>query len=396
MKIAPQPPEPSDTSQLRLSVSLSDEPIAANYSDVLLPTHLLSGSAACLTIQNSLEAPVVDFYARPSKKFRYRLVEAGFLLATARETASEPAKETASEQNFAGIGETNPRNAFPDPARERRQRQLEVCHALGESLEAIHAGSLIIDDIQDQSAERRGSPTLHKKFGVPLALNAGNWLYFKAFELIRKLVSQHQITDATELRLYRLCHQVMLDAHVGQAIDLGAHISEIGRNQVAEICLASLKLKTGALMALALGAGAVLAEADEATLEMILSIGADLGVSLQMFDDLGNIQLELKNPKRFEDLYLKRPSWIWAAVAQNSSDREYAHFLTAVSELPREGRLIQWFHSNELLPKARRQALVFSNSVMSRFENHFSSGQTGTMAIHIVQTLLERIQISYG
>ncbi len=362
---------------------------SGHYADVRLPDSLLRGSAASEIIQNSLEEPLADFHARPSKKFRSLLVEAGYLLATDRSTPE----------------------------------QIRVCHALGEALEAIHAGSLIIDDIQDQSAERRGSATLHKKFGLPLALNAGNWLYFKSFELIRDLVRQHQISSQTELRLYRLCHQVMLDAHVGQAIDLGAKISEMDRSHVTEVCLASLRLKTGALMALALGAGAVVASASEETLDDVLKIGADIGVSLQMFDDLGNFQLNPQNPKRFEDLYLNRPSWAWAAVAQNSTDSEYVDFLKCVNELPREEHLTHWLHTSQSLPKARQQAEIFSAAVMNRFENQFTSPSSAsphtfptttpekgesseggansnadhrTMALHIVQNLLERIQISYG
>ncbi|HLN87524.1 MAG TPA: polyprenyl synthetase family protein, partial [Candidatus Limnocylindrales bacterium] len=54
-------------------------------------------------------------------------------------------------------------------------------------LELIHAGSLIVDDIEDGSQMRRGTPALHVRHGVPLALNAGNWLYFWPFQLVADL-----------------------------------------------------------------------------------------------------------------------------------------------------------------------------------------------------------------
>lgn len=39
--------------------------------------------------------------------------------------------------------------------------------------EFMHVGSLIVDDIQDVSEERRGGPCAHLKYGEPLCINAG-------------------------------------------------------------------------------------------------------------------------------------------------------------------------------------------------------------------------------
>jgi geranylgeranyl pyrophosphate synthase len=47
--------------------------------------------------------------------------------------------------------------------------------------ELIHTGSLIIDDIQDQSELRRGRPSLYRTYGIDVAINAGNTLYFLPF-----------------------------------------------------------------------------------------------------------------------------------------------------------------------------------------------------------------------
>jgi len=57
---------------------------------------------------------------------------------------------------------------------ERRAAVTKVAAAM----ELLHAGSLIIDDIQDGSVQRRGGPSLHLVYGVPSALCTGNWLYF--------------------------------------------------------------------------------------------------------------------------------------------------------------------------------------------------------------------------
>ena len=83
---------------------------------------------------------------------------------------------------------TEPAEQFLDRTGKRiRQSVVELVYAmaggsgqlppcLGEAIEWLHAGSLVIDDIQDESPMRRGQPSLHMQIGVPLALNAGNWM----------------------------------------------------------------------------------------------------------------------------------------------------------------------------------------------------------------------------
>ena len=44
--------------------------------------------------------------------------------------------------------------------------------------EIIHNGSLMVDDVQDGSEKRRGDLCTYKKFGIDIAVNAGNFMYF--------------------------------------------------------------------------------------------------------------------------------------------------------------------------------------------------------------------------
>jgi geranylgeranyl diphosphate synthase type II len=41
------------------------------------------------------------------------------------------------------------------------------------AVELLHNGLLVLDDIQDESEQRRGAPTLHRLHGIPLACNVG-------------------------------------------------------------------------------------------------------------------------------------------------------------------------------------------------------------------------------
>ncbi len=220
------------------------------------------------------------------------------------------------------------------PACVLATKQCGWCAAI---VELIHTGSLVIDDIEDGSSVRRGRPALHLQFGVPIAVNAGNWLYFWPFELLRET----ELPVDKIFYLYEHCHRTLLRAHFGQAVDLGAPVRSLPQHRVAPVCLASMKLKTGALMGFATILGGAIARASEGALSILDQFGQDLGVSLQMFDDLGNLIGKCEPAKRYEDLRLSRPSWVWACAA-DSSTREHTQSSVPQSVVYR--MRINWSH----------------------------------------------------
>jgi geranylgeranyl pyrophosphate synthase len=131
------------------------------------------------------------------------------------------------------------------------------CRIGAEVVELIHAGSLVVDDIEDGSRIRRGKPALHMRYGLPIALNAGNWLYFWPLELVKAL----ELPSETTLSVYEYYHETLLRAHFGQAIDLGSRVDKLPQNCVAEVCRASMALKSGALMGFAMVLGGAIGRA---------------------------------------------------------------------------------------------------------------------------------------
>jgi geranylgeranyl pyrophosphate synthase len=228
----------------------------------------------------------------------------------------------------------------------------EKCRICAEVVELIHAGSLIVDDIEDGSRTRRGQPALHIRYGMALALNAGNWLYFWPYQLLKQLrLPVDKMTFASECY-----HQTLLRAHFGQALDLGARVDAIPRCQTEDVCLASMRLKTGALMGFALLLGGLAAAAPKRALSVIDEFGSDLGVALQMFDDLGNVTGKCAPAKKYEDLLLNRPSWVWACAAQTANDQQYDQFVAAVKKLPDATELEAWVEKHRLMDVGRESA----------------------------------------
>lgn len=216
----------------------------------------------------ALAGPVREFLSRPGKKFRGRLVELSWRLA----------------------GRTDP---VPPP--------------LPLAVELLHAGSLIVDDIEDGSVHRRGRAALHRVVGLPLALNAGNWLYFRPLALVRGL----GFPPETELAVLREAGEAVRRCHEGQALDLAARVGDLARDEVPALAATISEWKTGALMGLAAGLGATAAGADSARIEVLTRFGSRLGVGLQMQNDLAG----LAGPGPHEDLLHGRVTWPWAWAA---------------------------------------------------------------------------------
>ncbi|HWA75528.1 MAG TPA: polyprenyl synthetase family protein [Polyangiaceae bacterium] len=239
----------------------------------------------------ALLEPLSDFLSRPGKEFRARLVRLSWELA----------------------GRHKP---LPDE--------------LALIVEALHAGSLIVDDIEDGSSYRRGAPCLHQSYGVPIALNAGNWLYFWPAELLFQL----DLPPATELALHRVIGRTLLACHEGQALDLSTQIAEVEQTRVPALVHTITQLKSGKLFELAAALGAIAAGAPSSTVRALGEFGLELGTGLQMLDDLSGITQQKRCHKGHEDLRAGRPTWLWAWAAERTDQLSYGR----LRELGREVR----------------------------------------------------------
>jgi geranylgeranyl pyrophosphate synthase len=296
-------------------------------------------------LEKTLLMPVSDILGRPSKRFRAKLVELGCLLTT----------------DYADLTDA----------------EHELCLHFGSLIELLHAGSLVVDDIEDQSQVRRGQLALHLKYGLPMALNAGNWLYFWPLMLVAAL----RLPPERELWAHRLCHHMMVKLHCGQALDSGVTIDTLSQDKAPGVCLASMELKTGAMTALALSLGAAAAESPAETPLALDEFGHGFGVALQMFDDIGNLQGRKEPEKRYEDLIARRPCWAVAFAAQSFPRKAYCSFIEAIRRLPDDGPLQNWLAEQDFLGKARRDALKYLEKVFQRFESTLEPEQSNKAGV---------------
>lgn len=250
-------------------------------------------------LQGTLSGPLLELLNREGKGFRLRLTELSYQLG--------------------GGGE-----------RELPPELLLI-------VEALHAGSLIVDDIQDGSQQRRGRPSLHALWGVPLALNAGNWLYFLPGRLLEEL----DAPPAVELELRRAIDRAALRCHYGQALDLGVRLGSLAQSEVRRVVTLSTRLKTASLLELSAELGSIAGRAPARLRRALVLFARRYGVALQMLDDVSGLYHPHRAQKGLEDLRNGCPTWPWAWLADTLDQVSYSrlsHQLLAVGrgELPPE------------------------------------------------------------
>lgn len=189
-----------------------------------------------------------------------------------------------------------------------------------EAVEMLHAGSLVIDDFEDDSLTRRGQPALHRVIGPARAVNAANWMYFRALELAAAALADPASSAALVGRFIAVARQ----CHEGQAIDLATRIDEVTPRQAVVTALAISRWKTGRLASLAAWCGAHAAAGDPQTLRAVAAFGCRVGICLQMKNDLDELCELIAGSDRCDDLRNRRVTWPWAWAASELTAREFA------------------------------------------------------------------------
>jgi geranylgeranyl pyrophosphate synthase len=172
-----------------------------------------------------------------------------------------------------------------EPWRDGRPEEPESIHYVGAAVELIHTYSLLHDDLpsMDDDLMRRGLPTTHLVYGVPVATATGSALQHLAFLALAEAAKDERIAE----RLPELVRKLAVGAGVegmagGQFLDLEAE----GRPLASHHLEAIHRMKTAGLLAAACAMGAIAARVPENEVRAISGYGHALGLAFQIVDDL--------------------------------------------------------------------------------------------------------------
>jgi geranylgeranyl diphosphate synthase type I len=148
------------------------------------------------------------------------------------------------------------------------------------AVELIHNFSLIHDDIEDGSTTRRGRTTVWEKWGIPMAINAGDALFSLANLSMMDLLSFHP--QEMVLKASNFLFSSCLNLTHGQFLDMDYQEKDaITLDDYWEM----IEGKTASLISTTCVLGALLGGADNETIEHYKKFGLNLGLAFQIQDD---------------------------------------------------------------------------------------------------------------
>jgi len=225
----------------------------------------------------------------------------------------------------------------------------------------MHVGSLIIDDIQDSSEIRRGGKACHLLYGIGPAINAGTFAYFVG----RNLIEKSSLNDAGKLALYQEYVSLLLEAHIGQGLDIeGLELARIGFDANPDWAIEAImdihRRKSGVAFGTFARMGAILGDGSAKQTQVLGDFFEEIGTLFQVRDDIINIAGSHENHKQHcEDLHQGKITLPVAVALKHLADDE-RHVLTQ--------RVLSSSLSPESLTRHLLEAIMATNSI-HRCEN---------------------------
>jgi geranylgeranyl pyrophosphate synthase/uncharacterized protein with NAD-binding domain and iron-sulfur cluster len=257
-------------------------------------------------------------------------------------------------------------------------------------LEMLHNAFLVHDDIEDGSESRRGAPTMHRRAGIPIAVNTGDSMTALAMRLFRR--TGERLGPVTAIRIFDEVDHMVVETLEGQAMELG-WVRDNDLTVGADDYLRLVLKKTAWYSFIhPMRIGALAADGEDRNLNRFNQFGYLLGLAFQITDDVLNLK---GNVARYGkeingDLWEgKRTLLLTRALGRaQGADRAWmSGFLARPRErrLPREVlRLHQMIVSSGSIEWAEQAAAAFADAAAREFE---SSAFAGVPASHDLEWL---------
>ena len=159
-------------------------------------------------------------------------------------------------------------------------------------IELSHLGSLMIDDIEDQSPIRRGREAAYLKYGLDLTINTGNTLYFLPLLLLE---DHPALTPAQREAIYGVMVRNFVRVHFGQGMDIywsksvtQERLETWSKEGLQEQVLKMYADKTSAPVVGLAHVVCIIAQADDSVRHACLDFAEGFGMAFQIMDDVHN------------------------------------------------------------------------------------------------------------
>jgi geranylgeranyl diphosphate synthase type I len=258
------------------------------------------------------------------------------------------------------------------------------------ALELVHNFTLIHDDIMDRDDMRHGVATVHKKFGEPLAILAGDVLFAEAY----KLISETPAFEGDFRRVnqaIRLLSSSFIVLCEGQAIDVEAAAGQFyTEKQYYEM----IEKKTAALFEASAAMGVLTGNGSDEDMENAKMYARNVGLAFQMVDDLLGVVGEpsvtgkpvggdLKEGKKTLPIYL-------AVQRSGAQDRRLIESVWGRSDAKQEDveAAVEVVRKLGIDRETKRRALAHIDAALSHLER--MSGGDKRWLVELAHFVVER------
>lgn len=246
------------------------------------------------------------------------------------------------------------------------------------AIELMHNALLIHDDIEDDSDERRGTPTLHSLHGVPLAINAGDAMGLLSMAPLKD--NFHRLGLATALRIFEETERMAWETAEGQALELGwqrDNCMEVGDEDYLRMVLQ----KTCWLTTIhPLRIGCLVGARGRLPLDPLVRIGFFFGAAFQIQDDVLNLAGGAAYGKEINgDLREGKRTLMLIHASRHASTRDRRR-LRKLLALPRAARTpadIAWMRTlidrTGAVEHAKSVAQGLAGAALCEFDRYFAA-----------------------
>ncbi len=155
------------------------------------------------------------------------------------------------------------------------------------ALELLHNAFLVHDDVEDESEQRRGRPTMHAMHGVPVAVNVGDALALLGLRAL--MDNRASLGPRVTMHVLEEAERMARESIEGQAIELGwrrDNTVDLAEHDYLEMVLKKTCWYTTIFPS---RVGALIGTRSAENLDRFVRFGFFLGAAFQIEDDLLNL-----------------------------------------------------------------------------------------------------------
>jgi len=261
------------------------------------------------------------------------------------------------------------------------------------SIETFHKASLVHDDIEDDDQFRYGEPTMHRKLGIPTAINVGDYLIGMGYRLVTR--------DAGTLGAEVVADIVdrLADAHMKLAEGQGAELiwrDSLHKQLTPLDALKIYALKTAPAFEAALFSGLRLAGPVDKNAAYVNQFARHLGVAFQILNDLNDWRGDDHNKLLSGgDVLGGRPTVLWALALEGSNEQQRAELqsICAEKQLTPEtlARVKQLYRDAGVFDKAARLIEKYRDRA-EEVADSVEPEELRRLFYYLIDTVIERLE----